>query len=104
MLDFERRDWRAVRRSVPPLTIEIESQSLPTVDWSEGGFLVRGCAAAVAPGATIRGKATLNAISGGFGARVVRVDSGTQTVAAQFADVDAPLLEEMRRIGRTVRS
>jgi hypothetical protein len=98
-IEHAARPDRAVRRTQPTLTVELQAQAVSAADWSETGFLLRGWGEPAQIGQAIEGTAQLGGKSGRFGARVVRADAALQVLAVAFTEVDPDLRDEMVRLG-----
>jgi hypothetical protein len=86
-----RRELRHDRRYLTPaLALEIEGLRLAAVNWSLGGFLVRG-GLVLDVGTSVRGTMSLPGSDGfSFGAKLVRKDAEGRGLAFHFTEL-APL-------------
>jgi hypothetical protein len=102
--DGPAEEWgpdRATRHKVPVLTVELGKRSFVAIDWSATGFLLLGWSGSAAVGERVAGSATLDGVSGGFDAQIVRADPAAGALAVTFAQVDESLHAALRRIGHS---
>jgi hypothetical protein len=96
----DRRELRRDRRFVSPaLQLEIEGRQLTSINWSLGGFLVRGDLT-LAIGETVTGKLHMAGSDGfTFVAKLVRKDARSDGFGFQFEELVPLALAASNRRG-----
>jgi hypothetical protein len=95
---LEPAERRRQMRYTSPIRVTLGTETAVCVNWSFGGFLVRGFKNIYPPGRIVAGRIEVDGRSGAFLATILRLAPDRHEVGARFVELDPAIEGVLRRL------